>query len=130
MRAVFKTCFVFMMTYCMTNATEMPPVPPGFMPNNDKEKGMPESCKPIPPMLIHFPPPMLESLYQCHNDFFMPKKEMLEEKLKVLLKSDVTISSILTLEGFKRVYEVKLEDNSTLYCNEEGSKCIKGEILD
>jgi len=109
-----------------------PPLPPSFMTNDEKGEA-PESCKSIPPMLLHFPPKLEQDLYKCQNDYFAPKKEVLEDHLKRLLKKEVSVTSISPLEGFKRFYKViYLEDGkqNSIFSNEDGTKFIIGALVE
>ncbi len=109
-----------------------PPVPPGFMSNSVKGKEMPKSCSSIPPMLINYPPPMEEELYACLNDYYAPELEEIAPKIKALLETKSEVVSVVPLEGFKRLYKITLVEGdmkSEIYCNEDASVCIKGELL-
>ncbi|WOE69424.1 hypothetical protein RZR97_09945 [Hydrogenimonas thermophila] len=110
----------------------MPPSMPSIALKNDikgdkKKDKTNDSCKVIPPMLIHLPPMLENDLDKCKNSLYKPTKKVAESKLKKLLKKDVKVSKITSLEGFSMLY--KIETNvGNFYCNRNVDKCLTSYI--
>ena len=83
---------------------------------------LPKECKTIPPMIIFLPPPMEKELIPCKNTVFKPTMKMVKKKFPKAIK-------ITPTTGFERLYTISLENNSTIFCNKDLSRCIKGKLL-
>ena len=83
---------------------------------------LPKECKTIPPMLIFFPKPMEKELIPCRNVVFLPS-------LKMVKKRFPNAKSITIAKGFERLYEIRLENNETLFCNKDLMQCIQGILV-
>jgi hypothetical protein len=93
---------------------DKPPAPPKTI--------LPKECKTIPPMIIFLPPPMEAELIPCKNAVFKPTMKMVKKRFP-------KAKSVAIADGFERLYRITLENNTTLFCNRDLSKCIKGEEL-
>ncbi len=91
-----------------------PPTPPSIP--------LPKECKTIPPMIIFLPPPMEKELIPCKNVVFLPSLKSVKKKFPKAVDVKPT-------KGFERLYTITLDNNETLFCNKELSRCIKGELL-
>lgn len=83
---------------------------------------LPKECKTIPPMIIFLPPPMEKELIPCKNRVFLPSLKSVKKKFPKAV-------DVRPTKGFERLYAITLENNETLFCNKELSRCIKGELL-
>ena len=90
----------------------------------DKTK---DSCKIIPPMLIHLPPMLEKDLDICKNKLYLPSKNIAEKKLKKMLKKDIKVKKISILNGFSMLYKVE-SNEGVFYCNRYISKCLTPNI--
>ena len=83
---------------------------------------LPKECKTIPPMIIFLPPPMEKELIPCKNVVFQPTMKMVKKRFPKAV-------AVTPAKGFERLYAIKMENNSTIFCNKELSHCIKGKLL-
>ena len=104
------------------------PMPPSF---GGLAKPYPESCKPLPRMIVFLPPPMEADFRKCKNDLYMPT---VADASLVLLKkfgkgvSDIKIS---LADGFYQLYQVDFKLNGKekrIFVNGNLTKFIDGNI--
>lgn len=127
-----KTILSSLIIFSTLNALEMPPMPPNISLDTSKksnsikkeDKKLPKSCELIPPMVIMLPPPMEKQLNQCKNELFKPKKEFVEKQLKKLLKKDIKVKTIESVEKFVQLYKVTY-NGGVILTNKEVNAFIK-----
>jgi hypothetical protein len=86
-----------------------------------------DACKLIPPMLVHLPPMLEDSLDACKNGLYLPSKSIAKKRLGKLLKRSVEVRSVVAVKGFSMLY--KIESNvGIFYCNRDINSCLGANI--
>jgi hypothetical protein len=119
-------------TSLLASKAVMPPMPPSF-PTGDEVRGTPKSCKTLPMMIVHLPPPMQVEFDVCKNDLHMP---FLSKTAQTLVKKfgklgKVQLTNISVVEGFHRFYKVDFTLNGvskTIYTNEKLTHFLDSEL--
>lgn len=89
----------------------------------DNTKQDRDSCKIIPPMLMHLPPMLEDDLDRCKSSLYVPSAKSSKKSLSKMLKRSVEIKSIEAIEGFSMLY--KIESNAGIFvCNRKVDRCI------
>ena len=110
-----KTILLSVVSLTLLNATNTPMMPPmvpalKFNKKTSSNKVVKstaiDSCKMIPPMVLHLPPPMEMSLVKCKNESNIPSKELLEKRLTTLLKKKVKVQKVEIVKKFNQLYKV------------------------
>jgi len=85
------------------------------------------ACTLIPPMLVHLPPMLEDSLDACKNGLYLPSKDVAKKRLGKLLKRSVEVRSVVAVKGFSMLY--KIESNAGIfYCNRDINSCLGANI--
>ena len=109
-----KTVLLSVVSLTLLNAMDTPPMMPPMVPPvhkskkeiSKKEVSTIDSCKMIPPMILHLPPPMESSLIKCKNEENIPSKKLLEKQLSTLLKRKVKVLKVEIVKKFNQLYKV------------------------
>ena len=104
-----KTVLLSVVSLTLLNAMDTPPMMPPMVPpihKSKKEVSTIDSCKMIPPMILHLPPPMESSLIKCKNEENIPSKKLLEKQLSTLLKKKIKVLKVEIVKKFNQLYKV------------------------
>jgi len=94
-----------------------------------KKNSLPKECELLPPMVVLIPPPMEDMLQKCKNTLYKPKKEKAEKNLQKILKKNIIVSKIESIEDFSRVYKITTKKNGIFYCNKAVTACFAGKVI-
>jgi hypothetical protein len=109
----------------------MPPMPPSFP--KAENRGTPKSCKTIPMMLVHLPPPMQVEFDTCKNDMFLPFNSKTAQVLVKKFGKEAKLINVSVAEGFHRLYKVDFalgKEMKTIYTNETLTKFLDSQIIE
>jgi hypothetical protein len=114
-------------------AKELPPMPPmgGFLKSSQKFE-LPKSCKVIPPMLRHLPPPMEKDFETCRSELHKPVDSKLSKFISKNIGKDAKLKSVEVLYEFNELYKVTYttgKEDKILFCNKKATKCIRGDSI-
>jgi hypothetical protein len=112
-------------------ALQMPPMPPFGM-KQKQHNTLPQSCKVIPPMLRHLPPPMEIDFELCRNDLNIPSLNSVYLYLNKYISKKAILKHIQVLSDFNQLYKVTYllnQTEKTIFCNKTATKCISGELI-
>jgi hypothetical protein len=111
----------------LAGVSAMPPMPPSFPKAEEKKRPFPKSCKSIPMMIVHLPPPMELEFNSCKNDLHMPTDSAVARAVIGWFGPKAVFKSISVAEDFFRLYQVDFtigENSMTIYTNEKLSKFL------
>ena len=112
-------------------AIEMPPMPPMGLQKSTKYK-LPNSCKVIPPMLRHLPPPMELDFETCRSELHKPSDLKIDKFLKKNISKKAVLKSVIVLSDFNELYKVTYsieKEDKILFCNKKATKCVRGDSI-
>ena len=114
-------------------AMDMPPMPPmGGISKQSKKFELPKSCKVIPPMLRHLPPPMENDFETCRSDLHKPSDDKLSKFILKNIGKDAILKSVEVLYDFNELYKVTYsvgKEDKILFCNKKATKCIRSSSI-
>jgi hypothetical protein len=121
-------------TASLLAANSMPPMPPSFPTGKKEEKRpFPKSCKSIPMMIIHLPPPMELEFNECKNELHMPTDGKSEAVLKAHFGKGAKFKSISVSEDFHRLYKIDFfldGKEKTIFANESLTKFVEAPMVE
>jgi hypothetical protein len=118
-------------TSLFAGQTMMPPVPPSFP--TSETRGTPKSCKTIPMMLVHLPPPMQIEFDTCKNDMYLPFHSKTAQTLVKKFGKEAKLVNISVAEGFHRLYRIDFKigkEAKVIYANETLTLFLDSDVIE